>query len=133
MSDPGPVWDYDNERGSIMKFSAETNEGVAMRQATLIDVWIIWPNNARPSGDNMSWALVSRSFKSGAEHYIPAEAAPATADATELKKALGDLFAWCEDTVPYFGENRRGSRADEVYRRTAKALGEKLTDLPESP
>lgn len=46
----------------------------------------------------------------------------------ELEKALRDLFNWCSDTVPYFGENWRGSFADTVYKRACAALGEKLVD-----
>lgn len=46
----------------------------------------------------------------------------------QLETALRDLFDWCSDTVPYFGEHWRGSRADEVYKRACAALGEKLMD-----
>ncbi len=58
---------------------------------------------------------------------------PAQQQADSVRDALKSLFQWCEDTVPYFGENWRGSRADIVYRRAAKALGEELNDPKPEP
>jgi len=40
----------------------------------------------------------------------------------ELETALRDLFEWCSNTVPYFGEAWAGSRDDTVYLMAAKAL-----------
>lgn len=44
-----------------------------------------------------------------------------------LRKLLGELFQWCEDNVPYFGEAAKGSYDEAVYRRVAKALGNEYT------
>jgi len=49
-----------------------------------------------------------------------------TTKENELRAALSGLFDWCHNNVPYFGEHTRGSDADLVYIRAAKALGEKL-------
>lgn len=44
-----------------------------------------------------------------------------------LETLLGELFQWCEDNVPYFGEAAKGSYDEAVYRRVAKALGNEYT------
>lgn len=44
-----------------------------------------------------------------------------------LETVLDELFQWCENNVPYFGEAAKGSYDEAVYRRVAKALGNDYT------
>ena len=50
-----------------------------------------------------------------------------------LETVLGELFQWCEDNVPYFGEAAKGSRDEAVYRRVARALGNEYTGCHPAP
>ena len=50
-----------------------------------------------------------------------------------LEAVLGELFQWCDDNVPYFGEAAKGSYDEAVYRRVAKALGNEYTGCHPEP
>ena len=50
-----------------------------------------------------------------------------------LQDLLGELFQWCENNVPYFGEAAKGSYDEAVYRRVAKALGNEYTGSHPEP